>query len=53
MPQRFPFHDKQRGIRKMPVRPFVIFYTCDEEAAVVNIVHFWHASRRSPEFPGP
>lgn len=30
MPQRFPFHDQQRGIRKMALPPFLIFYTCDE-----------------------
>jgi len=51
MPERFPFHDKQRGIRKMPLPPFLIFYVCDEAASVVNILHFWHGARRSPEFP--
>jgi toxin ParE1/3/4 len=50
MPQRFPFHDKQRGIRKMPLPPFLIFYTCDEAASVVNILHFWHGARRAPQF---
>ena len=50
MPQRFPFHDQQRGIRKMTLPPFLIFYTCDETARAVNIIHFWHGARRSPEF---
>lgn len=50
MPQRFPFHDQQRGIRKMPLPPFSIFYTCDEAASAVNIIHVWHGARRSPEF---
>jgi toxin ParE1/3/4 len=50
MPQRFPFHDQQRGIRKMPLPPFLIFYTCDETAHAVNIIHFWHGARRSPQF---
>lgn len=50
MPQRFPFHDQARGIRKMSLPPFLIFYTCDEAASVVNIIHFWHGTRRSPEF---
>src|SRR5437867_28667 len=50
MPQRFPFHDKRRGIRKMSLPPFLIFYICDETASVVNILHFWHGARRSPEF---
>ncbi|MEP7015981.1 MAG: type II toxin-antitoxin system RelE/ParE family toxin [Verrucomicrobiota bacterium] len=51
LPQRFPFHDKRRGIRKMPLSPFLIFYVCDETAFVVNILHFWHGARRPPEFP--
>ena len=50
MPQRFPFHDQQRGIRKMPLPPFLIFYTSDEAGGVVNILHFWHGARRSPRF---
>jgi len=50
MPDRFPFHDKRRGIRKMTLPPFLIFYICDEAASVVNILHFWHGARRSPEF---
>ena len=40
MPQRFAFHDEQRGIRKMPLPPFLVFYMCDEAAGVVNILHF-------------
>jgi toxin ParE1/3/4 len=50
MPQRFPFHDRRRRIRKMLVPPFLIFYTCDEAGGVVNILHFWHGARRSPVF---
>jgi len=50
MPNRFPFHDKRRGIRKMSLPPFLIFYVCDERASVVSIVHFWHGARRSPDF---
>jgi toxin ParE1/3/4 len=50
MPERFPFHDKSRGIRKMPISPFLIFYLCDEKATVVTILHFWHGARRSPTF---
>jgi addiction module RelE/StbE family toxin len=51
LPERFPFHDRLRGIRKMPVSPFLIYYKCDEETSVVNILHFWHGARRRPEFP--
>ena len=31
LPERFPFYDKRRGIRKMSAAPFVIYYKCDEE----------------------
>jgi hypothetical protein len=34
----------------MPLPPFLIFYTCDEATSTVNIIHFWHGARRSPEF---
>jgi plasmid stabilization system protein ParE len=50
MSERFPFHDKVRGIRKMPISPFLIFYLCDQKAATVTILHFWHGARRSPAF---
>jgi toxin ParE1/3/4 len=50
LPKRFPFHDKRRGIRKMPAPPFLIYYKCNEETSVVNILHFWHGARRRPEF---
>jgi plasmid stabilization system protein ParE len=40
MPQRFPFHDHRRGIRKMAPPPFLIFYACDEAARIVNVLHF-------------
>jgi plasmid stabilization system protein ParE len=50
LPERFPFHDRRRGIRKMPVSPFLIYYKFDEESSVVNILHFWHVARRRPQF---
>lgn len=50
LPQRFPFYDRRRGIRKMSVSPFLIYYQSDEEASVVNILHFWHGGRRPSEF---
>ena len=50
MPQRFHFHDKRRGIRKMPLPPFLIYYVCNESTSVVNILHFWHGARQRPEF---
>lgn len=50
MPDRHAFHDKQRGIRKMPLVPYLVFFTCDKEASVVYIIHFWHGARLSPDF---
>ena len=50
LPERFPFHDKSRGIRKLSISPFLIFYLCDEKATIVTILHVWHGARRSPAF---
>jgi plasmid stabilization system protein ParE len=50
MPERFPHHDKARGIRKMPLPPFLVFYLCDDTTASVTILHFWHGARLSPTF---
>ena len=50
MPARFPLHDRQCGIRKMTVAPYLVFYTCNEATAVVSVLHFWHGARRSPRF---
>lgn len=50
MPERHALHDAKRGIRKMPVASYLVFYTCDSSAGAVNILHFWHGARRWPEF---
>jgi hypothetical protein len=34
----------------MTAAPFMVYYSCDEKAGVVHILHFWHAARLSPEF---
>ena len=52
MPDRFAFHDPARGIRKMPLPPYLIFYTIDTASRFVSILHFWHGARRNPEFLG-
>ena len=49
-PARFPFHDQKRGIRKMPLPPFLVFYTCDEVRHVVNVLPVWHGARQPPQF---
>jgi hypothetical protein len=48
MPERFPMHDSDCGIRKMSSPPFLIFYSCDSSGRTVNVLHFWHGARRSP-----
>ena len=50
LPERHAYHDARRGIRKMPLPPYLVFYTCDQAADVVNILHFWHGARRCPDF---
>jgi len=50
LPERHAYHDAQRAIRKMPLPPYLVFYTCDKSARVVSILHFWHGARRWPEF---
>lgn len=49
-PARFPFHDERRGIRRMPLPPFLVFYACDEVSRVVSVLHFWHGARQPPPF---
>lgn len=50
LPERHPYHDERRKIRKMPLLPYLIFYSVDVSARVVNILHFWHGARRTPPF---
>lgn len=50
MPERFPVHDNVRGIHKMSLPPYLIFYCSDSVANAVYILHFWHGARRPPPF---
>lgn len=50
LPKRHAFHNAVLGIRKKPLSPYLLFYTCDDRRAVVNILHFWHGAREWPEF---
>ena len=43
-PMRHAFHDRRRGIRKMPLSPYLVFYSCDEANRIVNVLHFWHGA---------
>ena len=48
LPERHAFHDARRGIRKMLIAPYLVFYTCDLTVGVVTILHFWHGARLRP-----
>lgn len=50
LPERYALHDAKRGIRKMPLSPYPIYYTCDEAAGIVHVLHFWHGARIRPDF---
>ncbi|MEO8440438.1 MAG: type II toxin-antitoxin system RelE/ParE family toxin [Spartobacteria bacterium] len=50
MPDRFPLHERARGIHKMSIPPSLLFYSCDHTARIVWILHFWHGARRQPRF---
>lgn len=45
-----PF-SKRAGVRRLTVRPYVIYYRWKSEQRVVEILDFWHGARRDPEFP--
>jgi len=38
------------GIRQLVHSPLYIYYRLDENRGAVEILHFWHSSRKSPEF---
>ena len=38
------------GIRQLVHTPILIYYRVRENPNVVEILHFWHASRRGPGF---
>jgi plasmid stabilization system protein ParE len=37
-------------IRKPLHSPLYVYYRVDEQRKVIEIVHFWHRSRRAPRF---
>ena len=49
LPQCFPFYDKEpwhsRGLRKMSVGNYVIFYIADDETSTVIVLHVFYAGR--------
>jgi addiction module RelE/StbE family toxin len=37
------------GVRRVTVRPYKIFYRVSEADQLVEILRFWHSSRREPD----
>ena len=44
-----PF-SKRAGVRRLSVRPYLIYYRYKPAEQVVEILDFWHGARREPEF---
>lgn len=42
---------KRAGVRCLSIRPYLIYYRFKPTEQVVEILDFWHGSRREPEFP--
>jgi len=40
----------RKGIRELVHTPILIHYQIHENPNVVEILHFWHASRSDPKF---
>ena len=39
---------KRPGARRLSVKPYVIYYRVRSEIRVIEILEFWHGSRRDP-----
>lgn len=39
---------KRSGIRRLSVKPYVIYYRICSETRAVEILEFWHGARRDP-----
>lgn len=50
--RRFPLrHAKDHhraNVRKIPMPPYLIYYSINEEKRTVTILHFWHGARQHP-----
>jgi len=40
---------RRRGIRKIFHSPFRIYYRLDVKNELIEILHYWHGSRKSPD----
>lgn len=49
LPLRYPLYEKEpwksRGLRKMPVGNYVVFYLTNEESGTVIVLHVFYAGR--------
>lgn len=49
MPLRYPLYEKEpwqsRGLRKMSVENYVVFYLTNEESSTVIVLHVFYAGR--------
>lgn len=52
-PHRHPVYKGSRQpsdiVRRMPVRPFLAYYTVDDARGVVHVVSILHGKRRQPK----
>ena len=39
---------KRKGVRKLVHSPVRVYYRLNENSALIEVLHFWHASRRKP-----
>jgi toxin ParE1/3/4 len=42
--------NRRKGVRSMLHTPVRIYYLLDQERQSIEILHFWHGSRRFPAF---
>jgi toxin ParE1/3/4 len=41
-------YSKRPGVRRLSVKPYIIFYRVRYESRTVQILRFWHGARREP-----
>ncbi len=49
-PELGPSYAKRPNVRRLLCRPYFIYYRVKESAHVIEILDFWHAARRDPDF---
>jgi toxin ParE1/3/4 len=41
-------YPKRPGVRRLVVKPYIIFYRVRHEMRAVEVLRFWHSARREP-----